>query len=125
MPNAPCILVVDDESLIRWAVRARLEQAGYRVLEAATGREALRHLQEGVDLVLLDRRLPDAEGLDVLRLIKKRFPACEVILMTAQGNAETAREAAQEGAYQLVGKPFDLDELARLVERAILQGRVA
>jgi CheY-like chemotaxis protein len=70
MPNATS-LVVDDEALIRWSLSERLKSDGYEVLEAETGRAALEKLPEGVDLVLLDYRLPDTDGVTVLRKIKE------------------------------------------------------
>jgi CheY-like chemotaxis protein len=69
MPT-PTILVVDDESLIRWSLAERLRSEGYHVLDAETGREALDRLRDGVDLVLLDYKLPDIDGVTVLRKIK-------------------------------------------------------
>ncbi len=69
MPGAT-VLIVDDEPLIRWSLRQRLEQVGYRVLEASTGAEALAKLPEGVDLVLLDYRLPDSDGVSLIPRIK-------------------------------------------------------
>ena len=70
MPKAT-ILVVDDEALIRWSLTERLHAEGYEVLEAGTGKGALEKLPEGVDLVLLDYRLPDTDGVSVLRKIKE------------------------------------------------------
>ena len=70
MPNAT-VLVVDDEALIRWSLTERLKSEGYNVLEAETGRAALEQVGEGVDLVLLDYRLPDTDGVSVLRKIKE------------------------------------------------------
>jgi two-component system response regulator AtoC len=115
----PTVLVVDDEQLLRWSLRARLDQAGYRVLEAETGEDALRHVGEGVDLVLLDYRLPDADGLDLLKKIKKTDPDTLVILMTAYSSIETAVEAIKEGAYHYANKPFNFDDMMLLVEKAL------
>ena len=82
MPKAT-ILVVDDEALIRWSLRERLKAEGYDVLEADTGRAALERVPEGVDLVLLDYRLPDTDGVTVLRKIKEFDQDILVILLTA------------------------------------------
>ena len=77
------ILVVDDEQLIRWSLTERLTAEGYRVVEAETAAGALAKHDEGVDLVLLDYRLPDGDGVSVLKRIKERDPDTLVILLTA------------------------------------------
>jgi len=117
--HIPTILVVDDEQLIRWSLATRLTDAGYRVLEAETGREALERHREGVDLVLLDYRLPDADGLSILKQIKEVDPDTLVILLTAFSSVETAVEAMKAGAYHYANKPFNVDEIALLVEKAL------
>ena len=113
------ILIVDDEALIRWSLRERLSAEGYTILEAETGQAALDSLAEGVDLVLLDYRLPDTDGLTVLRKIKEFDPDVLVILLTAYASVETAVEAMKHGAYHFANKPFNLDEVAATVERAL------
>jgi DNA-binding NtrC family response regulator len=118
MPNAT-VLVVDDEALIRWSLTERLKAEGYHVLEADTGRAAMERLAEGVDLVLLDYRLPDTDGVSILRKIKEMDQDILVILLTAYASVETAVEAMKLGAYHFANKPFNLDEVAALVERAL------
>ena len=118
MPN-PTILVVDDEALIRWSLTERLKAEGYQVLEAETGRDALEKLPEGVDLVLLDYKLPDTDGVSVLRKIKEFDQDILVILLTAYASVETAVEAMKLGAYHFANKPFNLDDVVATVERAL------
>ena len=118
MPT-PTILVVDDEALIRWSLAERLKAEGYEVVEAETGRAALEKLPEGVDLVLLDYRLPDTDGVTILRKIKEFDQDILVILLTAFATVETAVEAMKLGAYHFANKPFNLDEIATTVERAL------
>jgi two-component system response regulator AtoC len=118
MTNAT-ILVVDDEPLIRWSLTDRLRSEGYEVLQAETGAAALDTLPEGVDLVLLDYRLPDTDGLSVLRRIKEFDQDILVILLTAYASVDTAVEAMKHGAYHFANKPFNLDEVLATVERAL------
>jgi two-component system response regulator AtoC len=120
VPSA-VILVVDDEALVRWSLRERLNADGYDILEAGLASEALERLSaiDSIDLVLLDYKLPDGDGLTVLRRIKEASPEIQVILMTAFSSVETAVEAMKLGAYHYVNKPFNLDEVVMLVEKAL------
>jgi DNA-binding NtrC family response regulator len=117
--SAATVLIVDDESLLRWSLRERLAKEGYRLLEAGTAGDALTQAAEGVDLILLDFKLPDGDGLTVLKQVKEQTPDTLVILMTAFSTVESAVEAMKLGAYHYVNKPFNLDEVALLVEKAL------
>ena len=118
MTNAT-ILIVDDEDLIRWSLRERLQTDGYDILEAGTGKAALDAFNTGVDLVLLDYRLPDLDGLSILRELKKLDPEVLVILLTSFVSVDTAVEAMKLGAFHFANKPFNLDEVAATVGRAL------
>ena len=114
------ILVVDDEPLIRWAVREGLESAGYRVLEAGSAREALAELGGAphVDVALLDIRLPDSDDLALLKRVRRDAPSCRVIMMTAHGTPELLAEAIRAGAFATLSKPFDMTGMIDVVRAA-------
>jgi DNA-binding NtrC family response regulator len=116
------ILVVDDEPLIRWALREGLESAGYAVVEAGTAREAIQSLTDGAAgtaVALLDLKLPDSDDLSLLRRVRSAAPGCRVIMMTAHGTPELLAEAVREGAVATVAKPFDLARLVGLVQAVV------
>jgi DNA-binding NtrC family response regulator len=115
MPQ-PRILVVDDEWLLCWALQKRLERSGYQVLLAGTGEQALEFLARDVQLVLLDVQLPDANGVTLLKDVKKRCPECHVIMMTAKAGPEIAAEATAHGADCLIEKPFELQKMVQMVD---------
>jgi DNA-binding NtrC family response regulator len=117
--RAPTILLVDDEALIRWSLGERLKAEGFHVLEADNGRRAIEQLREGVDLVLLDYKLPDTDGVSILRKIKEFDRHILVILLTAFAPAEATEEAMNIGAYDVASKPFNLDDVATTVKRAL------
>ncbi len=112
------VLIVDDELLIRWALRERLEEASFDVAVAATGSEARARFAQGCDVVLLDVRLPDADGMGLMGEFHAQVPSCPVILISAHPPQSFAKEALEAGAYAFVSKPFDIDEVARLVAQA-------
>ena len=116
--NMRTILVVDDEPLIRWAVREELESAGFAVVEAGTAREALACLSEGAALIsvaLLDVKLPDSDDLGLLRRVRREAPDCRVIVMTAHGTPELLAEAMAAGAFATITKPFDMARMIGLI----------
>ncbi|KAF0247086.1 MAG: sigma-54 dependent DNA-binding response [Planctomycetota bacterium] len=117
------ILVVDDEKLIRWSLKERLSREGHVITEAEDGKAALEAFnRETPDLVLLDMKLPDTDGLSILRAIQKASqdgPEIPVIVITAYSTVDTAVEAMKLGAFDYVAKPFNMDELAITVKRAL------
>lgn len=115
---APRVLVVDDEWLVRWSVTEALRSRGFEVDEAADGRSAAVALDHAYDLVLLDVHLPDSQDLRILSLIRARSATLPVIIMTAFATREIVEEASSLGAA-VVNKPFELDDLAAAVQRAL------
>jgi len=113
------VLVVDDEALIRWSLAERLRADGHDVVEAGTAGEAIDRAEQGVDLVLLDYRLPDEDGLVVLRKLRELDSDVLVIMLTAHKGVDTVVEAMKAGAYDYATKPFDLDDVALRVTRAL------
>src|SRR5215813_13227790 len=114
------ILVIDDERLVRWSLRQKCEEWGYQVVEAAGGDPGLRLAQhESPDLVLLDVRMPDINGLQVLEQIKKAPEAPPVIMITADPQLDDVKNALKLGAYDFVGKPLDFDELHVTIQNAL------
>ncbi|MAG58157.1 MAG: DNA-binding response regulator [Planctomycetes bacterium] len=122
MPGAATerILIIEDEDLIRLSLRTRLEREGYQVDEAATGGDGLRLVEEEQpDLILLDYRLPDHDGLSILRELHGRHAAIVVILMTAYSTVTSVVEAMKLGAYTYLNKPFEMDELVVHVQKGL------
>jgi two-component system nitrogen regulation response regulator GlnG len=114
------ILVADDEDSLRWVLEKSLRQAGYDVTAVADGAAAVRAFEAApFDLVLLDVKMPGLDGLTALGRIRSARPDAQVVMMTAHGTMDTAIQAMQKGAYDYIAKPFDLDEVVLLVERAL------
>jgi two-component system response regulator HydG len=108
----PLLLVVDDELPVLKVIERVAAKAGYDVVTCASGTEALRELmRRPADLAMVDLRMPDVNGLDLLRQIRVSVPSCEVILMTGYAAVDSAVEAIKLGAREYLTKPFDFDRL--------------
>ena len=114
------ILVIDDEASQREAVGGYLRKRGFTVLQADNGRRGLEILQgQVVDLVITDLRMPELDGMGVLKAARQTNPDIGVVLVTAFGSVDGAVDAMQEGAFHYLEKPIDLDELDEIVDRAL------
>ena len=120
--TTPQVLIVDDERNIRLTLSATLDAFGIASDTAASGNQALQKLTEkSFQLMLLDLKLPDMDGLEVLRLVSDKYPDLKVIIMTAYGSIETAVEAMKTGALDFLQKPLEPNVVRNVVNRA-LQG---
>jgi two-component system, NtrC family, response regulator AtoC len=114
------ILIADDEAAMRRNLSDVLQEEGFATIEAANGTQALQlALENKPDLVLLDFKMPELDGMQVLKHIKERDSSVPVILFTAYGTSERPIEAMKLGAYDYVEKPFDLEELLLIIHRAL------
>jgi two-component system NtrC family sensor kinase len=114
------ILVVDDERDMRLLLRYQLEQEGYHVVEASDGKVALRVLRESQPgVIITDVRMPFMSGLELLREVKQLLPVTEVIVATGYAEVETAIECMRAGAFDLIRKPFEMQEMYSCVARAL------
>jgi two-component system response regulator HydG len=135
--SRPLLLVVDDEPAVLRIVERLAAKAGFDVVTCGGGVEAMRALmRKPADLAMVDLRMPDVNGLDLLRQIRTAVPSCEVILMTAYAAVDSAVEAIKLGAREYLTKPFDFDrlrallvtireELERRAQVAVLEDQVA
>ena len=121
MPATPGkILIADDEESIRWVLERACAKDGHTVHAVASGREALAALRErAYDVALIDIKMPDLSGLDVLTRAREDHVDTLFIIMTAQNTMANAIEATKRGAYDYLTKPFNLDEVELLVGRAM------
>lgn len=114
------ILIVDDEDSVRNLLQRTLKEAGYIVVTAASGQEALDKVhQQEVGVALLDVKMPGMSGMEVLRQITANWPDVCVVMATAVGDAEAAIEAMKLGAYDYIIKPFNRDDVVLRLQRAI------
>lgn len=119
------ILVVDDELIVRESLTGWLKRAGHEVDAVPGGHEALEMVgRQEYDLMFLDIRMPDVNGMEVLKNIKLAYPHILVVMITAYGSVETAIEAMKSGADDFLIKPFDPDQLKLLIEKLLKQKKV-
>jgi DNA-binding NtrC family response regulator len=121
------VLVVEDEPLIRWSISETLALAGHTVVEAVDGSSAERILTgdgQPIDVILLDYRLPDSNDLTLLSKIRRLSQTSSVVLMTAFRTPEVLQGALELGAYSVLNKPIDMDEIGPLVLQAYRSRRV-
>jgi DNA-binding NtrC family response regulator len=119
--RSPRVLILDDESTLRTALFRVLDRKGLSVITAHKIEEAraLCQTESGLDLAIVDLSLPDGDGLEFMSHLKSVNPATEVIILTGHGSIETAVKATQKGAFHFVTKPFNLEELLSVIEKAL------
>ena len=118
MNNVKKMLIVDDEETLTYSLYQSfiISQRDYEVVTASTGEEACEKLSDTkFDLVITDIKMPGMDGLELLTLIKSKYPATEVIVMTAYGSQEKREEALRKGARFYIEKPFEIKEIKQLV----------
>lgn len=114
------ILVVDDESTLRHFLRLHLQEQGYQVTEAADGKSAISLIDKNsFDVALVDLRLTDMDGLDIVRHLRQASPETSVIILTAYATLDSAIEALRQGAHDYLTKPFETSELLASVADGI------
>lgn len=119
------ILILDDEEELRAIIAQRLVRRGYEIIEAGTAREGMALLQENLfEAILLDIRLPDGDGLQLLLEMKRRQPDLQVIMLTGHGTLESAIEAMKAGAFDYLTKPCNLSELEITLQKALEQRKL-
>ena len=119
MPTLPRILVVDDEEAFRMALSERLKVRGLDATAVGTGREALAEIKKTLyDVILLDIKMPEMNGMEALAEIKKINPFLEVIILTGHASVDAAVEITKLGGYDYLLKPCPLDELLGKIEEA-------
>jgi len=120
------VLVIDDEQVVRHSVTRALENEHCTVEQAGSGASGLQALaRQPFDVVLLDLRMPEMDGVETLGRIKQRWPDTEVVVITGYPTVETAKQAVRLGAYDYVAKPVGCDEVAQITRNAMQHKRWA
>jgi len=118
------LLVVDDEKAVRYAFKRTFGDE-YRILTANNGMEAVEAVnREEPDVILMDIRMPEMDGLQALTIIRGKYPHIPIIMVTAFADSSSAMQAMKDGAFDYVSKPFDNDELRRIVDKAVNASRI-
>jgi DNA-binding NtrC family response regulator len=126
LKTARTVLIAEDEANMRRVLSALLERDGFRVLEAPDGTAALALLaKEPIDAVLTDLRMPKMNGLELLQAVRRGQPDVPVVMLTAHGTVGSAVEALKQGAFDYLTKPFDPEEIRRVMEKAVSTRRLA
>ncbi len=113
------ILVIDDEAIVRISCKRALSSEDYEVKSASSGKEALELLEkEPFTLILLDLKMPDMDGIEVLKKVKDTWPKTKVIMITGYSTVDTAVKALKLGALNYIEKPFTPDTLLTAVKEA-------
>lgn len=116
------ILAVDDDAVACALLQEVLQQEGYHVSTATSGQEAIRLAQDGLfDLAIVDIHMPDVDGIEVLKAVKRTNAHMPVLIITAFSSMDTAIEAIRQGAYDYLSKPCKMEELKLTVKRALEQ----
>lgn len=114
------VLIVDDEEIVRVSCRRILVPEGYEVKSAGSAVEGLAILADGpIDVVLTDLKMPDIDGIEVLRKVKEEWPDIEVIMITGYQTINTAVEAITLGAFDYIEKPFTPSAIVEAIDKAI------
>lgn len=117
------VLLVDDEVGFVEVLFKRLARRGMAVTVASSGAEGIQALRrQDFDVAVLDLKMEDMDGIEVLKIFKKMAPAMPVIMLTGHGSESSARQGIQFGAFDYLTKPYELDDLIRKIKEAILQG---
>ncbi|MBI5634088.1 MAG: sigma-54-dependent Fis family transcriptional regulator [Nitrospirae bacterium] len=126
MENKGRILIVEDEKSMREVLKILLEEEGYETISASDGQDGIMKIQEDIfDVVITDIKMPRADGFEVLKKVKEISPASIVIMITAFGTTESTIEAMKLGAYDYIHKPFKIDEIRLIINKAFEKKRLS
>ena len=120
------VMVVDDEADVRTVARMCLEKAGYQVIEAEDGEQAIQKIKEGdnplvLDVIITDINMPKVNGLEAIQFFQQEWPRVPLMVMTGYPNLETAKELMKRGLVDYLVKPVDKEKLLEAVEKAMSQ----